>query len=83
MRQPLGRQSAMYWPCWSDLSMSWLATASSAYSGALLQAVDIHNRTVTFSHNGSSTKVNYDLLIGADGVNSKVRCASPSADCSS
>lgn len=39
----------------------------------LLQAVDIHNRTATFSHDGSTTKVDYDLLIGADGVNSKVR----------
>ena len=42
----------------------------------LLQAVDIHNRTVTFGQNGSSTKVDYDLLIGADGVNSRVRCSS-------
>lgn len=61
--------------------------ASFASFGALLQAVDIHNRTVTFCHNGSSTKVDYDLLIGADGVNSKVRYASllpgVSRDCSS
>lgn len=39
-----------------------------------MQAVDIADRTVTFGQNGSSVKVDYDLLIGADGVNSRVRC---------
>ena len=38
-----------------------------------MQAVDISNRTVTFGQDGSSAKVDYDLLIGADGVNSRVR----------
>lgn len=40
----------------------------------LLQAVDLHNRTVSFQGNKNGEKVSYDLLIGADGVNSKVRC---------
>ena len=39
----------------------------------LPQAVDLHNRTVTFEGSKKDEKVSYDLLIGADGVNSKVR----------
>ena len=57
------------------IPMADLATmATQALNAAvLMQAVDISSRTVTFGQNGSSVRVDYDLLIGADGVNSRVR----------
>ena len=42
--------------------------------GLLPQAVDLHNQTVSFEGDKKGAKVTYDMLIGADGVNSKVRC---------
>ena len=42
--------------------------------GRAAQAVDIADRTAAFGLDACSMKVDYDLFISADGVNSRVRC---------
>lgn len=41
----------------------------------LLQGVDVKGQRVIFSDDsGKEVSIGYDLLVGADGVNSRVRC---------
>ena len=68
-------KSTLAWPYMpmADLINAGNCDYPALSAAVLMQAVDISGRTVTFGQNGSSMKVDYDLLIGADGVNSRVR----------
>lgn len=51
------------------------ATRVVMQKGLLLQEVSIKERQAQFTDaSGETVRVDYDLLVGADGVDSKVRC---------